>query len=152
MQAMQLVFLAGLLGLAWPTAQAADPAKQTVQDCWKPAFRAGDAEAVAACYLPAAVMWFPGGSMARGREAIRKGYAQYFAEYTIKSVELRELGRVATQDTATAWGTFEIVMTPRAGGEDVTERGRYSDVSRKVDGAWRYVMDHASDDPQAHEN
>lgn len=46
---------------------------------WAKAMNASDVDALAACYATDAMMWFPGGGMATGREAIRKGYADYFA-------------------------------------------------------------------------
>src|SRR4051812_47957441 len=50
------------------------------QACWQPAFEASDADAVAACYAPDAVLWLPGTPMMKGREAIRAGYAGFFAD------------------------------------------------------------------------
>ena len=123
----------------------------TAADCWRPAFVAGDAEAVVACYLPDAVMYFPGGPTATGHEAIRAGYAGYFAAYTIKDAVIEEIGRVAQGDTLTTWGRFTITMVAKEGGAETVERGRFTDVARFVDGQWRYVVDHASDDPPAPE-
>jgi uncharacterized protein (TIGR02246 family) len=116
-------------------------------DCWTKAMNAGDVDAVAACYAPDAVMWFPGGGMVKGREAIRKGYADYFAAYTIKDARLDDMGHVDADAAKTTWGTFKIVMVSKADGKLVTERGRFTDVSRKVHGHWMYAVDHASDDP-----
>ena len=36
---------------------------------------------------------------------------------------------------------------PDLDGKEVTEVGRYTDVARRIDGQWRYVVDHASNDP-----
>jgi uncharacterized protein (TIGR02246 family) len=120
---------------------------ESAADCWLPAFKAGDADAVAACYVDDAVMIFPDGPLAQGRPAIRDGYAHFFADYSIKDVQLEELGREAHGNSVTVWGRFAITMSPKAGGADVVARGRFSEMSRKVDGQWRYVFDHASDDP-----
>jgi uncharacterized protein (TIGR02246 family) len=142
------IFAVGLLGLLASSAQAQEALDtSSAQDCWEPAFRAGDADAVAECYVPDAVMWFPGGPMAQGQDAIRAGYAGYFAAFTIKDVRLAEMGRVRSGDHLTTWGRFEIVMVARDGGAEVVERGRYTDVAVNVDGAWLYSVDHASDDP-----
>ena len=149
----------GLLALAAPAlfahdhgaaahkegAAAAISAHGTAADCWKPAFVAGDADAVAACYAEDAVMYFPGGSAAAGRAAIRDGYAHYFSEYTITDAQLVEVGRVAHGDTVTSWGDFTITMVPKAGGAPIVSHGRFTDVSKRIDGQWRYVVDHASD-------
>jgi len=52
--------------------------------------------------------------------------------------------RVAASMTS---GRFAIVMVSKADGKPVTERGRFTDVSRKVNGHWSYAVDHALDDP-----
>lgn len=149
------LILAGAIALAGfsSVALAGDMATPagSAADCWLPAFKAGDADAVAACYLPDAVMYFPGGPTATGREAIREGYAGYFAAYTIKDAVIEEVGRVAHGDTLTSWGRFTITMVAKEGGAETIERGRFTDVARFVDGQWRYVVDHASDDPPAPE-
>lgn len=121
----------------------------SVQDCWKPAFQAADAEAVAACYAEDAVLWLPGAPKMQGRDAIRAGYAEFFKNFSIKSVSLDEAGKVAADDHVTAWGSYSMVVVSRADGKEMAQVGRYTDVSRKVDGHWVYVMDHASDDPPA---
>ena len=38
---------------------------ESAADCWYPAFKAGDADAVAACYVEDGVMVFPGGPLAQ---------------------------------------------------------------------------------------
>jgi uncharacterized protein (TIGR02246 family) len=117
-------------------------------DCFTKGFKAADADAVAACYVEDGIIWFPGGSMARGRPAIRDGFAHFFSAMTIKDVALTDIGHVMGEgDTRTAWGTYEIRMVDKASGAEVLQRGRYTDVSKKVDGRWLYVVDHPSDDP-----
>jgi uncharacterized protein (TIGR02246 family) len=149
---MRMVRKVGLLivaGVLSSVVQAGESPKHAISagECWTKAMNAGDVDAVAACYVPDAVMWFPGGGIVKGREAIRKGYADYFAAYTIKDAHLDDMGHVDADDAKTSWGTFKIEMVAKADGKPVTERGRYTDVSRKVHGHWMYAVDHASDDP-----
>jgi uncharacterized protein (TIGR02246 family) len=140
--------IAATLLLALGGAAAAhEGAPVSVQDCWLPAFKAGDADAVAACYAEDAVMWFPGGPMAQGRQAIRDGYAGFFAANTIKDVVLTPMGHQESNGQAASWGTFVIVWAARDTGVETRETGRYTDVSKLVDGHWLYVADHPSDDP-----
>ena len=148
MRTTRLLASAILLGLLASPAFA-DHHEGSVQDCWKPAFAAGDADAVSACYADDAVLWLPGAPMMQGREAIRDGYADFFSHFTIKSMELTEAGHSRIGDEAASWGSFRLVMVSREDGKEVAEVGRYTDVSRKVDGKWLYVVDHASDDPPA---
>ena len=125
------------------------PAKSpdSSQACWQPAFEAGDADAVARCYAPDAVLWLPGAPQARGRDAIRAAYAGFFAGSTIRSATLSQLGKVTQGDDASSWGTFKVVLVSKKDGKETTETGRYTDVSRRIDGRWQYLVDHASDEP-----
>lgn len=38
-------------------------------------------------------------------------------------------------------------MVSKSDGKSVTGHGRFTDVTRKIDGHWMYAVDHASDDP-----
>lgn len=148
MRKTKLFAMAGALALlASPllTAKTDDSAHA----CWQPAFEAGDADAVALCYAPDAVFWLPGAPMMKGRDAIREGYAGFFKGNTIKSMKLVEMGKTAHGDEASSWGSFELVTVAKADGKESTEVGRYTDVTRKIDGHWLYIVDHASDDPPA---
>lgn len=121
----------------------------SAQACWQPAFEKGDADAVAKCYAPDAVLWLPGAPAMKGREAIRAGYADFFSASTIKTVKLDELGKISHGNEAASWGTFSLVLVSKKDGKETTEVGRYTDVSRRIGGRWQYVVDHASDDPAA---
>jgi uncharacterized protein (TIGR02246 family) len=141
-----------LCGMAlWAgTAMAAEETPSAGQ-CFSEAFKAADADEVAACYAEDAIIWFPGGSMAQGRPAIRAGFAHFFSEVsamTIKDVALTEIGHVmGAGDTRTAWGTYEIRMVDKTSGAEMVQRGRFTDVSKKIAGRWLYLVDHPSDDP-----
>jgi uncharacterized protein (TIGR02246 family) len=117
------------------------------QACWQPAFEVGDADAVAQCYAPDAVLWLPGAPRAKGRDAIRAAYAGFFAGSRIRSATLTQLGKVTHGDDAASWGTFKVVLVSKKDGKETIETGRYTDVSRRIDGRWQYLVDHASDEP-----
>jgi uncharacterized protein (TIGR02246 family) len=144
MRATKLLASAALLAGFSNVALASD---ESAADCWKKGFEANDAAAVAQCYATDAIMWFPGGPMATGREAIGAGYAHFLEESTIKSAVTKEIGNRTVGDDRVAWGTYTIVMVMKASGAEMTETGRYVDVSKRIDGRWQYVVDHPSDDP-----
>ena len=76
-------------GLAlWAGAAMAADEGPSAGECFAQVFKASDADAVAACYAEDAIIWFPGGSMAKGRQAIRDGFAHFFTEMTIKDLEV----------------------------------------------------------------
>jgi uncharacterized protein (TIGR02246 family) len=143
----KLILMTCVLAVSASPLMAAPPASS--QACWQPAFEASDADAVAQCYAPDAVMWLPGAPMMKGRDAIRAGYVDFFAGSTIKSARLTELGKMTHGNEAASWGTFTVVSVSRTDGKETTETGRYTDVSRRIDGRWQYLVDHASDDPAA---
>lgn len=132
-------------------AAAAQGKGPSAQECFTPAFKAGDANAVAGCYAEDAIMWFPGGPMATGRAAIRDGFAGYFANSTILDVSLTALGQERMGTSMASWGTYSIRTADKATGAESTETGRYTDVSKQIGGRWLYVVDHPSDDPPAAE-
>jgi uncharacterized protein (TIGR02246 family) len=134
-----------VLAVSAPPLMAAPP--ESSQACWQPAFEAGDADAVAQCYAADAVLWLPGAPRMQGRDAIRAGYADFFAAATIKRATLTELGKVAHGNEASSWGTFTVVSVSKTDGKETTGSGRYTDVSRRIGGRWQYLVDHASDDP-----
>lgn len=141
-----------LCGLAWGVsgpAVSAEPG-ESAGDCFAAAFKAQDAEGVAACYAEDAVLWFPGGPMAKGRAAIRDGFAGYFQDVTIKDIAMTSLGEQAVGDARASWGTYAITSVNRQTGAETVGHGRYTDVSKLIDGRWLYVVDHPSDDPPAH--
>ena len=147
MQKSKLFVLAGVLALMSSPLLAHDDTSDSAQGCWAPAFVEMDADAVAQCYAPDAVLWLPGMPVMQGRDAIREGHVGFFSAFTIKGMKLVPMGKSRNGDETTSWGTFTLTMVSKADGKEVTEVGRYTDVSRKIDGKWMYVMDHASDDP-----
>ncbi len=122
---------------------------KSAADCFTPAFNAGNADAVAACYADNAILWLPGGPMAQGRKAIRDGFAGFFAKSTIKDIKISPIGHEHMGNSMASWGTFVVRMVDKATGVETTEHGRYTDVSKKIGGRWLYVVDHPSDDPPA---
>ena len=148
MRKMKLFAIAGVLALLASPLLAADK-PDSAQACWKPAFLAGDADAVAQCYAADAVLWLPGAPIMQGRDAIRAGYVDFFSAMTIKSVTLSQMGKSSSGDEASSWGTYSMVYVSKADGKEITDNGRYTDVSRKIDGNWQYLVDHASADPVA---
>lgn len=147
MRHLQISSVLCCMSLCAGAATAADKLP-SASDCFVKAFKAADADAVAACYVEDGIIWFPGGPMAQGRPAIKEGFGHYFSAMTIKDVSLTDIGHVMGDgNTRTAWGTYEIHMVDKTSGAEVVQRGRFTDVSKEIDGRWLYVVDHPSDDP-----
>ena len=141
------VVAASLLAVCCMPVQAVEPAEESAQACWLKAFKAADADAVTRCYAPDAVLWIPGGAMAQGSQAIHDAYAGFFADYGVKSVDIKTMASQTVGDDAVSWGTFSLVAVAKKDGAEITEVGRFTELSKRIDGRWLYVVDHASDDP-----
>jgi uncharacterized protein (TIGR02246 family) len=140
-----VAMLLGASALVAGAAVAAEPA--SAGDCFVAAMKAADADAVSMCYAEDGIIWFPGGPMAKGRTAIRDGFAHFLASNIIKDVQLDDIGQEIMGDTRVAWGTYAITMEDKVSHAVSIERGRYTDVQKKIDGRWLYIVDHPSDDP-----
>ena len=62
---------------------------------------------------------------------------------------MSEIGQETIGDARVAWGTYAIRAIDKASGAESTQTGRFTDVQKKIDGRWLYVVDHPSDDPPA---
>lgn len=133
----------------WAGAAIAAENAPSAAECFKAGFEANDAEAVTACYVEDAIIWFPGGPKAQGLVAIRDGFAHFLGGFTVKQVDMTEIGHESLGDTRVAWGTYAIRAVDKASGAEFTQTGRFTDVQKKVDGRWLYLVDHPSDDPPA---
>jgi uncharacterized protein (TIGR02246 family) len=114
-----------------------------LQDDLLAAIRAGDADAVAALYAPDAVSYSIGVMEANGPDGVRDDWASFFEAYVVNAIDLDGHAEVFG-DAAISWGLWTMTYTPKEGGEAEVMEGRFTDVSRNIDGRWLYVVDHAS--------
>jgi len=126
---------------------AASKGVPAVDAAWMKATKAGDVDAATKCYAADAVAWFPGGPMAKGTQQIHDAYKDWFSSTVIQDVKMTQLGVKTVGDESVGWGTYTVTSAPNAGGASTTQSGRYTEVAKKIDGNWVYVVDHASDDP-----
>ncbi|HET9793576.1 MAG TPA: nuclear transport factor 2 family protein [Thermoanaerobaculia bacterium] len=138
--------LAALLGA--PALFAAAPSgASVVEGEWLRAMKANDLEAIVACYAPDAILWAPGRAEARGTNAIREAYRGYLTESVVKDVSLAHVDHRDAAGFSAGWGEFTLTLAPKAGGDPIVMRGRFTEVVEKLGGKWLYVADHASADP-----
>lgn len=117
---------------------------QVADEAVAKAFKANDVEALAAAYAPDAVLYPPGAMAQRGRDAIRKGFADFLAQFRITDFVTSEPHYETSGDLSTGWGLFTITAVPKSGGSPVRWEGRFSSVARRIGGKWLLVSDHAS--------
>jgi uncharacterized protein (TIGR02246 family) len=107
---------------------AIDKAMQVFTD----AFEKGDADAAAACLTSGAELIPQNGNTIRGRDAIRKAFAEYFPKNPRVKVTLDvESTRFTSRDTAIREGQIKVV--PKEG---ETIYNRYSVLLVREDGKW----------------
>ncbi len=140
---MKNVFLILLLLLGSVPLQAFE-SPQALQDAFVAAMRAHDVEGLAACYTEDASNFTPDRLMGIGPDSARASWGGFFEQFQIISVELSEQHLEVSGNLAAAWGLVTITAQPKAGGDVVVLRGRYTDVAKNLDGQWLYVADHAS--------
>lgn len=117
---------------------------QALQEAFNAAVQANDADAVAVLYTVDATSYAIDVMVENGREAVRKNWQNFFSAYKVKFISLPDSNLEIMGDMAVAWGLFTLIAETIDGGEPVEMRGRYTDVSKKIDGKWLYVFDHAS--------
>lgn len=122
----------------------AQESPQALRDAFVAAVKAGDAEELAQLYAPDAVTYPIGAMTASGQEGIRQDWEIFLSASTVQDLVITQQGGEILGDTAVAWGLWTMTILPEQGGDPFTMEARFMDVSKKVDGKWRYVADHAS--------
>jgi uncharacterized protein (TIGR02246 family) len=128
-------------------ANAADSGAQIVDAAWISAIKANDIDAVMKCYAPDAIMWLPDAPTARGTKAIRAAYEGLLSANTVKDATLSEVTYRTVGKASLAWGNFSLTLVPKAGGDQVVMKGRFTEVAERRGGKWVYIVDHASAEP-----
>jgi len=136
--------LATALVLSMSAAAIAEDGINPIGEHFIKAFKAGDADAVAALYAPDAVSYPPDAMEAVGRDAIRESWGGLFKTYNVQDLIISNAHHETESTLSCAWGYFKMILVPKAGGDPVTMEGRFTDVARKIDGQWQYLNDHAS--------
>ncbi len=104
-----------LLGLSADAARAQSPdGIKSVDDAWVAAAQKGDVEAIVALYAPEAVYYPPDVFEARGKDAIRKVYAAWFAAVTITQAKI-DSTYTTSGDLSLGHGTATVTMQPTGG-------------------------------------
>ena len=116
----------------------ADPAPiNEVRSQYEAAFNAGDTAGIAALFAEDAVSLPDHRSAAEGRAAIQQDLQGVFDQYTT-NITITPLDTEISGDLAHEHGTFEITLTPKAGGEAMMDDGKYLVIlKREADGSWK---------------
>lgn len=123
---------------------AAEPGQNESGKAWLKAMLAHDLDAVVAVYAPDAEYFPPDNMKLQGTEAIRADFAGFLNNFNVQSVEILEAEHETHGDLSAEWGLYRMTFAPKAGGQAITVQGRFTDVSKKINGKWLVISDHAS--------
>jgi uncharacterized protein (TIGR02246 family) len=121
-------------------------AYRTMIKRWDAAFKAHDADGLAALYTDDAVRMVPDQPAWVGKEAIRAGFAagfesEGFEQYTIEVENMAE-DVVVSGEWATFRGIGTETWSPKGGGEPIHTTAKYMSLNqRQPDGSWKIVWD-----------
>src|SRR4051812_1244476 len=77
---------------------------ESVDHAWMKAMKAGDLEAVMACYAPDAALWMPGAPETSGEKAIRAAFQGLFAQNKVQDVAITDAHYKTSGNVSTGWG------------------------------------------------
>jgi uncharacterized protein (TIGR02246 family) len=83
------------------------------------------------------------GNVQRGYEAVRSGIAAMFEQNETVKLTINEISYVRVGGMVMAVGTATYDLKPK-GGPAMQLVERWTDLERKIDGRWVYVLDHAT--------
>ncbi len=113
-----------------------------LEETFRQAFLAGDADAVAALYSEDAILSLPGSEMVGGKENIHEWYSNFFKMAKITEFSLSPAKVSGENDWAYAVGRFSMKIVFQGSDTPVSDTGKYLNVHRKqADGSWKFVAD-----------
>jgi ketosteroid isomerase-like protein len=153
-QTMQRIFVAAILtavilGLAaCATTGAARPDLEGPKDLAKrfvDSINRKDLEGTMACiWNSPQMLWVNFGTVVWGYDGFRNGMVQMFEQNDAVKIAVTEISYVPVGDMIMAVGTATIDLQPKGGGAPVHLVERWSDLEKKIDGRWVYLLDHTT--------
>ncbi len=104
------------------------------------AYQQADLARTISFYADDAVSQPPGYRTDLGKDAIAASYQAFFDAYKMKR-DFKLADIKIEGDTATRFGEWSQVLTPKAGGETITEVGRCVVGFKKVNGEWKVAWE-----------
>ena len=112
------------------------------------AFEKKDLEAAMACFWDSPdLVAVIGGQVQHGPGEVREGIRKMFEQNESLKMEVNEISYVRSGDGVIGVGTATFHLQP-AGGRRQLMVERWSDLRRKIDGRWVYVLDHTTIVPE----
>jgi uncharacterized protein (TIGR02246 family) len=144
---MLLVFGIAGSGCSAPAAKSNPEADRaainSVRDQFVAAYKAGDADRIAALYTENAIGMPKDQPTLKGRADIAKHERDQFGQISVGDVQVTPEETQLMGDWAFDRGTFSVTVTPKAAGAaPMTDTGRYLVIfQRQSDGSWKVTHD-----------
>ena len=107
-----------------------------------------DLDAVMACFWNSPdLVAVIAGSVRKGPAAVRQGMKQLFDQNESVSLEVNEVTYLQSGDGIIGVGTATFDLKPANGQRQLVVE-RWSDLRRKINGRWVYVLDHTTTVPE----
>ena len=90
------------------------------------------------------MLWVNFGTVVWGYDGFRKGLGDMFSQNETVKIAVTEISYVPVGDMIMAVGTATIDLQPKGGGAPVHVVERWTDLEKKIDGRWVYVLDHTT--------
>jgi ketosteroid isomerase-like protein len=94
------------------------------------------------------MIWVNFGTVVWGYDGFRGGMSQMFENNDTVRIAVTDISYVPVGVNIMAVGTATIDLQPKGGGAAQHVVERWTDVERKIDGRWVYVLDHTTLVPQ----
>lgn len=112
------------------------------------AFGKKDLEAAMACFWDSPdLVAVIGGQVQHGPSEVREGIRKLFEQNESLKLEVNEISYVRSGDGVIGVGTATFHLQPPGGRRQLMVE-RWSDLRRKIDGRWVYVLDHTTIVPE----
>ena len=90
------------------------------------------------------MIWVNFGTVVWGYDGFRNGLSQMFENNETVRIAVTDISYVPVGENIMAVGTATIDLQPKDGGAPQHVVERWTDVERKIDGRWVYVLDHTT--------
>jgi uncharacterized protein (TIGR02246 family) len=108
-------------------------------DAWNTAYNGGDVDKIVALYTEDAVLMPPDAPVASGSAAIREYFAKDVAEARAAGISVKDDGGTVGLTADLGWHAGKFAASDATG--KTVSTGKYVELWRKKDGAWRMFRD-----------
>jgi len=88
------------------------------------------------------------GTVVWGYDGFRSGMSQTFAQNDAVKIIVTDISYMPVGNMIMAVGTATVDLQPKGGGAPVHVVERWTDLEKKIDGRWVYVLDHTTPVPK----